>query len=94
MTLGPKNPLTVNDLNRRTEQRAVRDGGVVFATLAAGVDAEARELVRHLRPQRTPDPALIEKHGARSQDDRLGPDAISRGRARRGQPKSGSCGEP
>src|SRR5260221_753904 len=72
MAPAAKHLCSVLDLERRAEERAVEDGRVVFAALAARVYAEARELVEHLGVERAAEPAFIQELGARGDDDRIG----------------------
>jgi hypothetical protein len=61
----------MRDRNGRREQRAAGDRGVIFAALAARIDAETLELLAHLAAQRASQPALVEKLRARGHDDRV-----------------------
>src|SRR5712691_11040485 len=62
-----------HEVHRGVEERRAGDERVVFAELAARIDAERLELAHGIERDRSSKPALIEVCRARGDDDRRAP---------------------
>src|SRR5215510_8407821 len=61
------------DVERRAEQGGAGDERVIFAVLAARIDAELFELADRVTSDRASEPALVKMRGARGDDHRMAP---------------------